>query len=222
MAILLSLPKSDKIIGLWHLEGNLLDSSPTGNNGTGSNISYTNGKIYQCASFNGTNSEVTTTTQYTLPTTYSISCVIKTTTVDRYFISFINPQTGDPSKISNSMGIDSNGKLYFYYWDGSQRYISSSASVNTGNFVVVGMTLESGNLKLYVSGSNDGSASSVNPNSFNGWWRLGRRGTEWYNGLLDEVIWWNVKLTDDEMKQAYNAMNYIYAKNVAIGSPMIF
>lgn len=46
--------------GLYHLNGNSTDSSGNGNNWTDTNVSYVAGKFWQCASFNGSSSYITT------------------------------------------------------------------------------------------------------------------------------------------------------------------
>jgi len=43
---------------LWHLNWNSNDSSGNGNNWTDTSISYVDGKLWQCASFNGTTSKI--------------------------------------------------------------------------------------------------------------------------------------------------------------------
>lgn len=70
---------STTTMGLYHLNGNANDSSGNGNNGTATNITWVEGKFWQCASFNGSssnfrNNNITLST-WTSP--YTMSCRIK-------------------------------------------------------------------------------------------------------------------------------------------------
>lgn len=56
----------------WKLDGNSLDSSWNGNNGTATNITYVDGKLWQCASFNGSSSKIDISTA--LPSGRSVAC----------------------------------------------------------------------------------------------------------------------------------------------------
>jgi len=196
------------------------DLSGRGNTGT-----LTNGPTYSTANggfftFNGTNQEVTTTTQFSAPQTFSIGAWFKTSTASgKKIIGFEGNQTGTGSNTYDRMVyMGSDGKLYFAINSlvGGQTYAISSLTYNDNNWHYVMGTYgaEGTTMRLYVDGVSVATNTATNENS-SGYWRIGgyrfqsfwTNGSDGYfSGSISNVVVYNRGLIAAEIQQNFNAL----------------
>ena len=184
----------------------------SGNSNTGT---LTNGPTFNSANggsivFDGTDDEVTTTTQFTNPQTFSIGAWFKTSTASgKKIIAFESNQTGTAStNYDRQFWIGTDGKLYFGIAVSSLTY-----NDNNWHYVVATYGGEGTTMRLYVDGSSVATASATNAFTYNGWWRIGGyKTTGWTNGSdgyftgsIGVSHVYNRGITAVEIQQNYNA-----------------
>ncbi|MDD4027381.1 MAG: LamG domain-containing protein, partial [Candidatus Shapirobacteria bacterium] len=191
--------------------------------GTGSSApTWTQGKSIKGLSFIGTNyitlpnDIVTTSTIRSQGVTYSAWIKSTTTITTNLRILGQKPGSGYSDFASGGIGIDSSGKaLMVAYDDGiAYKYATSNTTLNTNQWHHIVGTYDPSDqkIKIYVNGKKDGSDVSITTfsrlltNSTNS---IGNQNHPtspyFFNGLIDEVKIYNRALTDEEVKQDYNA-----------------
>lgn len=226
----INLPQRAYIKAMWRLDetgGNRADTS--GNNHIATDINtvlYDIGKIGNAALFVAAQQECFSVVDHAdlKPTTpFSIACWIKTTDYYGIFQSFALAS----SKVAGiQLIVNGNGKVVLMSGkntgivDGTDfKTVVSSTAVTTGSLVHVGGTWNGTHLRIYVAGLSDATAVAwANAPAYQAtnYVRIGCKnntGTnlEWFNGLIDELIFWNgVALSDAEMLQVKNILNYSY------------
>jgi hypothetical protein len=168
--------------------------------------------------FNGTNNEVTTTTLYTNPQTFSIGAWFKTSSASgKKIIGFESSQTGTGSaSYDRQIYVGSDGKLYFGVFDGAAaRYATSTFTYNDNNwYYVVGTYGNNGTtMTLYVNGASVATGTASAAQNYNGYWRIaGYRAATWTNasdgyfpGSIGAAHVYNVGLTASQVLQNFNA-----------------
>ena len=192
------------------------DISGNGNNGT-----LTNGPTYSSANggsivFDGVDDEVTTTTQFTNPQTFSIGAWFKTSSASgKKIIGFEANQTGTASgSYDRQIYIGSDGKLYFGLYDGAIRFAISPLTYadNNWHYVVGTYGSEGTTLRLYVDGVSVATATASFAQNINGYWRIaGYRTNAWTNagdgyftGSISVAQVYNKALSAAEISQNYN------------------
>ena len=138
------------------------------------------------------------------PTAYTVSIWIKPSDQESMDI-FYRGDSG--SGRSHLLGVDSDGKFVHLTYDGSDRTITGDTVIIPGKWYHVVITAEnSGSMKLYVNGYEEGSWATLGTMWTAGdRWYMGRsRAYGWFAGTLDEVMYWDVVLGDDEIKDLYN------------------
>ena len=194
------------------------DLSGRGNNGT-----LTNGPTYSSANggvivFDGSNDEVTTTTQFTNPQTFSIGAWFKTSTASgKKIIGFETNQTGTAtSSYDRQIYIGSDGKLYFGIYDGATKTAISPLTYNDNNwhYVVGTYGSEGTTMRLYVDGVSVATATASFAQNMSGWWRIGgykllawTNGSDGYfPGSISNAVIYNRGITATEITQNFNAL----------------
>jgi hypothetical protein len=193
------------------------DISGSGNNGTltnGPTYSSDNGGFF---TFNGTNNEVTTTTQFTNPQTFSIGAWFKTSSASgKKIIGFENAQTGTGSfQFDRHAWIGSDGKLNFGIWTGSATIVTSPLTYNDNNWHYVVGTYggEGTTMRLYVDGVSVATNTGTPQNTI-GYWRIaGYKTLGWpggsdgyFPGSISNAVIYNRGITAAEVSQNYNAL----------------
>ena len=106
------------------------------------------------------------------------------------------------------------------YYNGSYENVQSKNSdlyvTASGGWSHIALTFGSGNIRLYVDGSSADTkisdASSVN--STTSVFSIGRKhasGTNYYNGQVDEIVFWNEKLSSDAISDLRNSGTGLHA-----------
>jgi len=135
---------------------------------------------------------------------FAVSGWIRTTVGNKYIYSAGNGGT----HLGLAIGIDvmSSGALRcFIGYSGSAPQSISTAQVDDGNWNHVACTYDGTTLKTYVNGIQDGSVSAPSPT-----WStadtsyIGRQGSKYFNGDVDELHYYNQHLTDTNISNLYN------------------
>ena len=166
--------------------------------------------------FDGVSDYVSTASQITSPSTFSIEAWFKTLTADGAIIGFGADQTGFRANMyGDRFIILQNGQVIFGIGYGSgtasiNYAVSPSNNYNDGNFHHVAATYSfATGLKLYIDGQFVASNTpSVTPFSYAGYWRIGHHinsfSASFFKGTLDEVRIWNRVLTATEIQNNRN------------------
>lgn len=116
----------------------------------------------------------------------------------------INGNTGNQG--SNHIRINSSGQFQHYLFDGALKTVTGSTSVVSGTWYHVAITSSnSGTMRLYVNGVEEGTALSVGSmwNAGNIYWiGSGSGGTEGpFTGNIDDVRLYNTVLSDTQIAE---------------------
>ncbi|NBP16615.1 LamG domain-containing protein, partial [bacterium] len=162
--------------------------------------------------------EVTTTTLYTNPQTFSIGAWFKTSSASgKKIIGFESSQTGTGSaSYDRQIYVGSDGKLYFGINDttiSTLKYATSTFTYNDNNWYYVVGTYSGTAMTLYVNAALVATNTASVAQNFNGYWRIGGyRATGWTNGSdgyfpgsIGAVHVYNVGLTSTQVLQNFNA-----------------
>jgi hypothetical protein len=194
------------------------DLSSNGNTGT-----LTNGPTYSSANggsivFDGTNDEITTTTQFTNPQTFSIGAWFKTSTASgKKIIGFETNQTGTATgSYDRHIYIGTDGKLYFGIYDIAVKIATSPLTYNDNNwhYVVGTYGSEGTTMRLYVDGVSVATATASFAQTYNGYWRIAAYNLNgWTNGSpgyftgnISVAQVYNRSITATEIKQNFTAL----------------
>lgn len=215
--------------GYWKLNGNSNDSSSNANNGTNTDITWSdNGRFGQCASFNGTTSKIRLPNNTFNSSTYTVSVWFKTSydnSSNMFLFSAWN-LTGTAKGIS--MGVAATTHYIFIdnYINGTEHSLLSSV-VNDDkwyNAVMVGDG--STNVYLYLNGVLIKYATDWHTQDYNAttYCRIGTRDSDggttdldFYNGLIDEVIIESRAWSAREVRNYFNSRR-MYAAIIKDGS----
>jgi Concanavalin A-like lectin/glucanases superfamily len=125
--------------------------------------------------FNGTNSWMGSTTQFSDPHPLTITAWFKTT-VGGTIIEYTNIQTGLTGNTTwdRHIWVDAAGHLVWGVWNGADDQITSPGSYIDGNWHQVAASVGPTGMRLYVDGTLVATNTSITvPEVSNGYWRLG-------------------------------------------------
>jgi hypothetical protein len=162
------------------------------------------------------NKYISTTTQFSNPSTFTISAWFKgTTTSGGKILGFGNAQTGanGAGSFDRMLWMDNTGKVSFGINNGSNRVLTSTSAYNDGAWHSTTGRLSSNGMFFYVDGalvtSNAGYTSAIN---MTGYWRVGYDAmTGWtplptnsnFTGTVDEIRVAHSELSADWIKLSY-------------------
>lgn len=188
-------------VSAWNLNeasGNRADSvgskTLTDNNTVGSAV----GKFGNSAVFVDSNTEYFYTS-FTPPSgnTWTISLWIKTSSNNRQVCGWDDNNSGTSGTYDRWIYLDSGGTITFFIYDGVSHYITSTATVNDGNWHSVVCCLDAGTMKMYIDGSAEADTEAAT-NGYNGYstpffmvgkgTSSGGTGSFIYNGDLDDIV----------------------------------
>jgi hypothetical protein len=212
------------LVALWHLNGDAVDSSGNGNNGTVNGATSTSGLWDTDAyAFDGDSIVVENSSSLEfLPTdSFSISLWVNTTSTSSAGI--ISKMNTSQSFRGYDLFFNSNGVITTHIidsWNTSALRKGSNNVVNDGKWNHILMSYDGSKsidgIEIYINGSkessnlsyevdNGSSMSSINPTSD---FRIGGRSTgsnlsSPFNGKIEEVIIWNKELTEKEVEELF-------------------
>jgi len=183
---------SADLVGHWKFDGNLDDSAGSAN-GTfnGGMPNYVVGKFEQALEFDGTDDFVNL--PYTSdPTVYTISAWVKPARTSPASIVVRTSDAGPTTHWSHQLRIQSSGVFEHYAWDGSERRVLGTTVIKAGTwYSVVFVATNNGDVRLYVNGQEEGTATTVGT-----LWADGDRflvgsnsghGMGWFEGVVDDL-----------------------------------
>lgn len=164
--------------------------------------------------FNGTNNEVTTTTLYTNPQTFSIGAWFRTSSASgKKIIGFESNQTGTASATyDRQIYIGTDGKLYFGVNPGTITLATSPSTYTDNKWYYVMATYGGTTMTLYVNGISVATNTASAAQNFNGYWRIaGYKTLGWTNGSdgyftgsIAAAHVYNTALTSTQVLQNFN------------------
>jgi hypothetical protein len=102
--------------------------------------------------------------------------------------SFFYRTNGVRTNYSQQLGVTPYGNFFARLYDGGGKEVAGSTSVSTGTWYHIAMTAaNSGNLRLYVDGSEEGTAASVSTMWTGGdryWVGHDSNAAAWHDGLI--------------------------------------
>jgi hypothetical protein len=204
----LNFPSGAGCIASYNLDNNIDDIGNT-YNGVNSNVTFTaSGKFGAAAVFNGSNARIDISnvlSGFTNVYTFSIWAKIDNTNNFSFFSSTASTAQSTYNNLIR-FALHQNGNYYFSFGDiyGGRLTGASPSSWRDGNwhnFVFVSTSTQ----KLaYVDGSLFDSTSSTKAVSGLTNIILGHYGTNYADGLIDQVRIFNDSLTSDEVSKLYN------------------
>ena len=200
-------------------EGNGTIAYNSGNGGTTltSTLSGTtipswinNGKSNKALYFNGINSYVLVPKQ--IQDDFSISFWVKTTTTGNSGNWYAGKGLidGEVGGVVNDFGTSISGSKLAFGIGNPDTTIYSTSDINNGrwNHIMVTRSKNTGQIKIYINGKNEATGVG-NTNSLTATSNLKigciQTGIYYFDGSIDEVKIYNYVLTDEEIKQDYNA-----------------
>ena len=209
------------VVNWWPADGSAFDVVGGDEGFLMGGVSYTNGKVGEAFSFNGTNGYVGTSLLITNPQTFSFTLWFQTTTTNGgVLISFDNTQTNQVGdEYDRNIYMDDSGALHFGVWNSGAKQINSSAGYNDGKWHYAVGSLSAGTgLSLYIDGVLIGNNSSVTnaQEVYNGYWRIGednlgnwppqyQPNSFYFKGQLDEVAIFDAALASSSVTAVYDA-----------------
>ena len=203
------------LVGWWRFDGNLIDASGNGNNGTvgAGSAAYAAGKYGQSFNFTGANSVKVPSIPaiFTLSTPFSVSFWTKESTVSAN-INWQSTNTGNGRGLSIGAGV-------FRLADGTNRKQVDTSDWGNGNWNHITAVYDGSNssagMKIYVNGV-DTNATSTSNQTLSG---IDHAGDLWIGsrlgiaafmmGQIDNVMIFNRALPPSEIKTLH-----------ALGSPI--
>lgn len=236
----LNLPQKNYITGFWKLDeesGIRYDETDNNNDLTDNNtVLYGAGKIDNAADFESGNSEylsIADGDQTGLDITSSFT-----------ICAWINPESlhATANALIGKYTEAGNLRCYiFWIYASKLRFFVSSDGIN--NVVVAGDTAlgtgsyqhvacrfddDANEIEVFLNGVSDatpvahaaGIADKASP--FHIGYHVISGNPYYFDGLIDEVIIWNIALSDAEILQVKNISSYQYGGGLGIGNPYIF
>ena len=200
-------------VGLWHMDNAWTDSSGEGNNGTATGATFTASSQLgsHAGSFNGTSNYVTVnddaTLDFTATESFSYSVWVKTLTGDSGKIIFSKLPTSSPY-VGYYLYQSTGQTVYFYVRDSDDPSgIIAGVVLPTNEWHHLAGTVDRATdlMKVYLDGvfidSADTSAVGDLSNSTD--FTIGARGSQYWNGSIDELAIWDRTLSADEISNIY-------------------
>ncbi len=208
------------LVGLWHLNGNALDSSGSGNNGSwGGSEEYTTGLWdTNCGDFDGVSNYITVSNDSSIDFAdedFSVSAWINVNSFPNVGQFIVGKNYGSTGVKWYALSVTNVGELYFSIDDGTNIVTAQSktGTIEIGKWYhILGQRDTSASkVRLYINGIdiNSLSESAVGSISNNGPFVIGARAdlssSRFYDGKIEEVTIWNKALSTTEIQSLYNS-----------------
>jgi len=193
------------LVGWWPFNGNANDESGNGNNGTINGALLTtdrNGNANKAYSFDGVNDEIFTSRSSSTDFSISAWYLINQSQPYSPIIDAYNANWEVLSKQLDPCYIEWIGTNY------NEKISGLSPPIQTWHQVAI--TMQNGTLKLYVNGQLSQSYNLISTINSNGPMYFGhsKSGTsQFLNGKLDDIGFWNRALTQSEVTALYSAQS---------------
>lgn len=200
---------------LYRLEGNALDES--GNyNGTATGVTYGNGLYGRCGVFNGTTSNITTSVP-AIGNDFSISVWIKTNQLSPSPFSAITNGSSATNPYSYTLYQYPNGAINFQdsHSSGSALVTANNIITSTSSWYHIVVTKVGTARKIYVNGAliasdNAGTSTVAQPSGIMIGKYYNQSVTPYtFNGLIDQLRFFNKELTLTEVQKLYTGENNV-------------
>lgn len=160
--------------------------------------------LFAGVNYDGTD-DYAVVTDATHPTEYTCAAWVLVDTVAYRSIIFRTDGGALPSSsFSHTMRITAGSKFEHYTYDGSLRTVTGSTTVSSATWYHVAITAKNGgNCRLYVNGTEEGTATACTT-----LWTGGTRyliaaanahTTSYFDGKIADLCWWNKELTATEV-----------------------
>jgi len=207
---------SAELVGHWKLDGNLDDSADSANGTfTGGIPSYGAGMVNQGLVFDGADDYLELPSP-TNPTTYTIAAWVKPARTDATNIIARTSSSGPTTHWSHQLRINSSGVFEHYTWDGSARIVTGTTAIEADTwYFVVSIATNNGDVRLYVNGQEEGTATTVGT-----LWGSGDRyhvgsnsgnAMGWLEGMVDDIRVYDHILSEVEILGAMAGEVWPYA-----------
>jgi hypothetical protein len=196
----------------WALDGNSIDYSGNGNNGTSFNVIY--GSAYsrfswgQGAYFNGSNSYIDAGNQ-ALGGNITVSVWVYPKNISTDFAGFVNKNNISGQRVFWFGQHANDGALRFgIYFDGvNETYLDTGIVITNNKWYYLVATYDGHYQKIYVNGRLVAASSDLNsvlPSRTSNYW-IGRSTapTPYFSGYIDEVAVFSRALSLDEISAYY-------------------
>ena len=208
----------DGLVGAWHFdEGSgttAYDTSGNDNDGTIYGATWVDGKFGKALSFDGIDDYIHRSTFTGTPGSYLTICAWIKTTIENAFILQLNR---NPDNVYNELIFRiSGGKLQF--WDfgtsgfGFSNAQTSVGTVNTGDWKFVCFVKSTTTGKYYIDGQFDSEVSADEDVQYGSddlcIGKDYRDDTLFFDGLIDELLFFDKALSGEEILDLYNNYGY--------------
>ncbi len=207
---------SAELVGHWELDGNLDDGAGSAN-GTfaGGTPGYGVGMVNQSLLFDGADDYLELPLAPS-PTTYTICAWVKPARTDAANVIARTSSSGTTTHWSHQLRINSSGVFEHYTWDGSARIVTGITAVEPDTWYYVAIIADNGgNVRLYVNGQEEGTATTVGT-----LWADGDRyhagsnsgdAMGWLEGMIDDIRIYDHVLSEIEILSAMTGEVWPYA-----------
>jgi len=203
-------------IALYQLDGNANDTT-TNYDGTATDVTYSTGQFGQAAVFNGSSSRIIVEDSTANAFGFANYTGTASAWVNIDSFSSENPilskrDTGQPGNRQWMLLVDTSKNINFFIYntDANQQTVTSSTVLNANQWYHIAVTLTTSDVKIYINGVEDTTASSTYSTIQNDGadLQIGRRGTNtghnYFDGKIDQVRIFNREITPEEVSTLYN------------------
>jgi len=206
---------SDGLIGYWKMDeslwdgtpGEVIDSSGSSNNGTSTNANTTStSKFGNGGYFDGDSDYVEMSDDSNIPNG----------TADRTITAWVKVNSFDNGRIfsygvwtqDNAFDLIARSGDEFMVVGHTNNYVTTKSDFSTSVWYYITAVLENGNLTFYYNGIKDSTQSTSINTTLAGDFRIGNgitgRTTDDFDGVIDEVRFYNRALSFKEVRDLYN------------------
>ena len=190
------------LIGWWPLDGNTEDYTINQNHGVNSNVTWTDGKIGQAGSFNGTTSKINITS-ISSPTTFSISAWIYRNEANReqHVAEFSGTQ----------FYINSANRIGTSAWSN----VSGTTVLSLSTWYHILLIRDVASIKIYLNGVKESETTTLGTNPLTSFiiGQYASGGNYWFNGLINDVRVYDNALSQKEINDLVKAKALDYNFN---------
>ena len=222
------------LVGYWPFNGNANDASGNGNNGTENNVMYEtdrNGYTNSCLNINGNTNrwiDVAISNQTSVnqqSKTFSMWIKLPTSYSGVSYYNHIITPTNLPwmQVLGNYPTYISNGHINKFVFNGQMPVSNQQLNDNLWHNIIV-VCDDNFNMKLYLDGLLLGNQSFPNSNNFTNLNQIrignniGNLSECAFAGQIDDIGIWNRALTQQEITNMFNGVNYSDTCNAVSGS----